>query len=1071
MRGRSMKNFLAYDGVTVCPGPRLNLVVGPNGAGKSTIVGAICLALGGNTRVMDRGNPKDWVKSGQSVFEIEVDLNRPKPGKDVITFKRRVTKDGKSMFWIDGEQKTEKEVKKYVTDLDIQLDNLCHFLPQEKVAEFAALAGKPTEMLLKVEEAIGHDGMKKAHEQLNEMQANVAGKTKELDQLLERRQVCEAQKAEIEEEMKRFEVLQEKQKEAEFIEKVIPHRRFREAKVEYKQQEVRCAPLQAAVDEAKDRAKDLKKEEDKAKRALDSSKKDCDKFATELNNCQNKVKETRDTMLNMEGELDDLKQQQKDNSKYAKQKEDRKAKLEEEVQELKERKSKTGKEPADLNSRIEKANKNVQALGQKVSSKHAQVEGSKKELRDLESQKLQQQKDIREFRSMQRVKEEKLMTTNRKAYDAMKWLKENSDRFEKPVLGPLCIEISVKDRESATLVETALGRDKLVFLVQTDNDYSQLGRCSGAQERGHFLKDVTFIKYTGTHVLGEDLGNVSEATLKKYGITGTLISRVEAPAAIKSWLCTDKNWHKLAIANSMSAEKIGALAADQSLVYQVASGKKMHKFGQLMTPEHNVRITFSHYGKQNRSTQIQPIRPPYQPNIMPGDDSVLDVKKQDLRRMEASEEQMRRALEVLEREEQELRPAHTEAQHQLQTLKQEKASFDTKLADQMIQKKTKEITELARNIKQLEEKRPQIQRKIDQFHNQRMQHIIKLKLFADKGTELMLKIVISEVESTPLLEEFKKCREAARTAEELVNKKEEDLESEAKKLEALARKKARCRDQSRASTLTPEEKQRCAPGPEMFRATDRPWKEGGDESDETSLPENWETADEWEQKLDDVQTEISNIGVIADRADTLKDLEQELESLNRDIPELQEETKNHGQIVEERKKLWLDGTADQPGLRKMIEDIGTYFSETFAKLGNVGTVQLKEAKDEMQCDDFKNYGLEILVKFRADRPLQALDPMRQSGGEKSLTTMLFLLSLQQLTQCPFRVVDEINQGMDAHYERAIFERIVEWSSRDDTSQCFLITPKIQGGMLDNVGKHISVINIFKGSNMVMEGRL
>ena len=165
-----MKNFLAYDEVTVCPGPRLNLVVGPNGAGKSTIVGAICLALGGSSKVMDRGNPKDWVQSGQSVLEVEVDLNCPKPGKDVITFKRRVTKeDGKSTFWIDGEQKTEKEVKKIVTDLDIQLDNLCHFLPQEKVAEFAALAGKPTEMLLKVEEAIGDDGMKQAHEKLNEM--------------------------------------------------------------------------------------------------------------------------------------------------------------------------------------------------------------------------------------------------------------------------------------------------------------------------------------------------------------------------------------------------------------------------------------------------------------------------------------------------------------------------------------------------------------------------------------------------------------------------------------------------------------------------------------------------------------------------------------------------------------------------------------------------------------------------------------------------------------------------------------------------------------------------------------
>ena len=33
--------------------------------------------------------------------------------------------------------------------------------------------------------------------------------------------------------------------------------------------------------------------------------------------------------------------------------------------------------------------------------------------------------------------------------------------------------------------------------------------------------------------------------------------------------------------------------------------------------------------------------------------------------------------------------------------------------------------------------------------------------------------------------------------------------------------------------------------------------------------------------------------------------------------------------------------------------------------------------------------------------------------------------------------------MDANFEKAVFERIVEWSSKSDTSQCFLITPKIQ----------------------------
>jgi hypothetical protein len=44
---------------------------------------------------------------------------------------------------------------------------------------------------------------------------------------------------------------------------------------------------------------------------------------------------------------------------------------------------------------------------------------------------------------------------------------------------------------------------------------------------------------------------------------------------------------------------------------------------------------------------------------------------------------------------------------------------------------------------------------------------------------------------------------------------------------------------------------------------------------------------------------------------------------------------------------------------------------------------------------------------------------RQSGGERSVSTMLYLIALQEFTKCPFRVVDEINQGMDAVNERKV----------------------------------------------------
>ena len=33
----------------------------------------------------------------------------------------------------------------------------------------------------------------------------------------------------------------------------------------------------------------------------------------------------------------------------------------------------------------------------------------------------------------------------------------------------------------------------------------------------------------------------------------------------------------------------------------------------------------------------------------------------------------------------------------------------------------------------------------------------------------------------------------------------------------------------------------------------------------------------------------------------------------------------------------------------------------------------------------------------------------QSGGEKSVSVMLYMIALQNMTICPFRCVDEINQ--------------------------------------------------------------
>jgi len=57
---------------------------------------------------------------------------------------------------------------------------------------------------------------------------------------------------------------------------------------------------------------------------------------------------------------------------------------------------------------------------------------------------------------------------------------------------------------------------------------------------------------------------------------------------------------------------------------------------------------------------------------------------------------------------------------------------------------------------------------------------------------------------------------------------------------------------------------------------------------------------------------------------------------------------------------------------------------------------------------YSKYELQIKVSFRDSVPLEALNVGRQSGGERSVSTMLFLLAMPT-KNCPFRLVDEINQ--------------------------------------------------------------
>lgn len=62
---------------------------------------------------------------------------------------------------------------------------------------------------------------------------------------------------------------------------------------------------------------------------------------------------------------------------------------------------------------------------------------------------------------------------------------------------------------------------------------------------------------------------------------------------------------------------------------------------------------------------------------------------------------------------------------------------------------------------------------------------------------------------------------------------------------------------------------------------------------------------------------------------------------------------------------WLDGEGEHEGkgLRTSVVDINSRFSAMFVEIGLAGEITLDEAKIGNK-DDFENYSLKIMVKFR-----------------------------------------------------------------------------------------------------------
>ena len=105
-----------------------------------------------------------FVKHGYDQGYVEIELKGP-IGKPNIVIRRNINSKNKTSTWLlNGKSSPKGTVDKAVEKCDVQVSNLCSFLPQDRVNEFAKL--KPEELLVETQKVAGHKSLNEWHSEL-----------------------------------------------------------------------------------------------------------------------------------------------------------------------------------------------------------------------------------------------------------------------------------------------------------------------------------------------------------------------------------------------------------------------------------------------------------------------------------------------------------------------------------------------------------------------------------------------------------------------------------------------------------------------------------------------------------------------------------------------------------------------------------------------------------------------------------------------------------------------------------------------------------------------------------------
>ncbi|PRQ59796.1 putative structural maintenance of chromosomes protein [Rosa chinensis] len=1008
-----LENFMCHSSLQIELGDWVNFITGQNGSGKSAILTALCVAFGSRAKETQRGSTlKDFIKTGCSYAVVHVELKnqgedafKPDIYGDVIIIERKISGASNATVLKDHQGRKvasrKEDLRELIEHFSIDVENPCVIMGQDRSREFLHSGNDKDKFKFFYKATL----LQQVEELLQDIEKQLEKANVVVDQLEGSIRPIERELNELHEKIKNMEHIEEISQQAKQLKKKLAWSWVYDVDRQLQQKNAKIGKLknrvplcQAKIDQFRgeveklsqcytlkkseiasmvEKTAEVRRMKDELRQSLASATKEKLKLEEEYGRKTNYIQKLTNSVRSLQQQIQDAEEQHARNTQAEE------SAMEEKLKEL-------HNEVATIESMLARLQEEDSALSISV---HKTITEIGKLTEMIQSREKECQKCSNKVREVLRNQSNKVTAFGGdRVMDLLRIIERNHQRFKSPPIGPIGAHLTLNNGDEwARTVENAVGRLLNAFIVTNHKDSQLLRTCAREASYNH----LQIIIY--------------DFSLPRLNIPPHMLPQTRHPTTL-SLLHSENHTVVNVLVDMGSVER-------QVLVKTYEEGKEV-AFDQRIP---NLKEVYTYDGRKMFSrgsvqTVLPPIRHDRPARLCANyDDQISELKT---------------SASAVQKEAEECRTRKREEEDKLWNLKEKHQSVKRRRmnADRDLASKRLAIQDSAYDA----EASTSPASTVDDLHQDilKVQEEIQEREMSLKTFEVRISEAVAKTNDLKVT--FENLCESAKGDIDAFEKAERDLMEIETKLGSAQTEKLHYEGLMKTKVL------------HEINDAEKQYKElehhREDNCRKASIlcPESEITAlGDWDGSTpEQLSAQLTRLNQRLQResercTESIDELRMSYERKERKILRKQKTYRAFREKLNAcQKALKLRSTKFQRNKDLLKRQMTWRFNSHLGRKGFSGKIKVS----------YEERTLSIEVKMPQDSSSSTVrDTRGLSGGERSFSTLCFALALHDMTEAPFRAMDEFDVFMDAVSRKISLDTLVEFALAQG-SQWVLITP-------------------------------